>query len=498
MDEKGIKIMKNKILLLTINSRTRLYGLTENEFAAIQPNISMGLLASYIKSKGIEVEIIDETFDFSIPDYVNYILKEEPRLFGVICSGANPSSSTMSMVGCIKFFEEWNKTKSNIKSFIWGGHPSVLPERTLKETNADFVIIGEGYQTIIKLYTALKNKFSIDNLLGLAYFENNKFINTGFPPLIKVDRLPIVDWDNMNPNKYRAHNWHCFTNINERTPYAVVFTSFGCPWQCQFCSINNLFGKRIYRMRSMDLVIKEINYLVTKFNVKNIKILDEWFVTKHKRMDEFCDKLEERKYDLNMWSYGRIDSVTPRILERLKKVGMNWISFGFESISDKIISTLDKGYSKVDKYDEVIKWTKEAGMNICADFMAGMWEDNYDTLQRTYDYAVSHNFEWLNYYPVFAYPGTPMYDRYIKEGIIEEPENWEQYALYGYECVPVRTRHLTSSEILRWRDDKFIDYHSRPEYLSMIKEKFGEDTYNHIKEMVKYPLRRKLLENEQT
>jgi len=489
--------MKNKIILLTINAKRTLYGVTCDDLSAIQPNILMGLLASYIKSKGIEVEIIDETFDFSIPDYCEYIRKENPVLFGVICCGANPSSSTMSMVGVIKFFKEYNKNKSeNSISFIYGGHPSVVPERSLRETDADFVIIGEGYKTIVNLYNqAIINPNVFEFIDGIAFFTNKgKFINTGFPKLIDVNELPIVDWREMNPNKYRAHNWHCFSHIKERAPYGVIWTSMGCPYACSFCVINSIFGKRTYRMRNMQSVLKEIDLLVTKYNVKNIKILDELFVIKHPRMDEFIEGLEKRGYDLNMWSYGRMDTVTPQLLKRLKKVGMNWISYGFESVSEKILNNVKKEY-KIKYYNEIVKMTKDAGMNICADFIAGLWEDDYDTLQETYEFICKHNFEWLNIYPAFAYPGTPMYNEYVKEGRIFEPEDWSEYALYGYNCKPLRSCYLSSREILKWRDEHFIAYVSRPEYLNMIKDKFGEDTYNHIKEMIKKPLRRKLLEN---
>ena len=486
--------MKNKIVLFTINSKSRLYGVTEDTYSAIQPNISMASLAAYLEAKGLEVDMIDETFDYSIDDYIKYIHKEKPILAGIICVGANPSSSTMSMVGAIKFFEEYNKNKvEETQTFILGGHPSVLPERTLKETEADFVIIGEGFKTLFELYNQLKHDTNIYELIeGLAYYENGTFINTGFPQLMEVNDIPMVDWSRMDPEKYRAHNWHCFDNINNRTPYGVIWTTLGCPYNCSFCCINNVFGKHSYRMRDIDLVIEEIDLLVNKYNVRNIKILDELFIIKHKRIDEFCEALEKRNYNLNMWAYGRTDTLTPELLKRLKGVGLNWMSCGFESVSQKILDSVGKGYNQ--KYDEVIAMIKGADINICADFIVGLWEDDYDTLQATYDFACKHNFEWLNMYPCFAYPGTKMYDDYIKEGRIEEPKDWEEYALYGYKCKPLPTKYLTSAEVLEWRDKKFIDYHSEANYQQMIAQKFGIKTLNHIIEMVQTPLKRKLYE----
>ena len=135
--------------------------------------------------------------------------------------------------------------------------------------------------------------------------------------------------------------------------------------------------------------------------------------------------------------------------------------------------------------------TQYEGIYICADVMFGLREDNIDTMNRTYDFLVKYNFEWVNMYPMFAYPGTELYKN------IKEPESWKTYALYGYECMPAGTKYLTPKEVLKFRDEAFIKYHGRGEYLNMIEDKFGKDTKEHIIKMLKVPLRRKLLEDNQ-
>ena len=120
--------------------------------------------------------------------------------------------------------------------------------------------------------------------------------------------------------------------------------------------------------------------------------------------------------------------------------------------------------------------------------MFGLWEDDFDSMRRTYDFLVKYNFEWVNMYPVFAYPGTDLYRN------VEGPASWKSYALYGYECVPAGTRYLSPGDVLKFRDEAFIRYHGRKEYLSMIEEKFGRDTKEHITRMLNTPLKRRLLE----
>lgn len=487
--------MKKKIILATVNAKKALYSVTADEFAAIAPNIQMGLLATYFKSKGIGVDVVDaEVEGISFDTFIQFIEKEEPLLVGFICSGANPSSSTMAMAGIVDFFEYYNRVRTtNIKTFIWGAHPTVLPERTLQETGADFVVRGEGYDTIVHLFHALAGQAATDNIPGLSYTgstnEQTGYIHNADAALIKnLDTLPMVDWSMMPPSKFRAHNWHCFGDINHRTPYAIVWTSFGCPYHCTFCCINNLFGKRIQRFRRIDSVIAEISLLVEKYQVKHIKILDELFVIRPKRIEEFCDKLEAKGYDLNMWSYARVDTINRSLLKRLKKVGMNWISYGFETSTSNVLQDIKKGVT-LDQVADVVNMTQDEGVYICADVMFGLWEEDYDAMQRTYDFLVTYNFEWANMYPVFVYPGTEPYKK------IKAPESWKTYSLYGYECVPAGTKYLSPAEVLKFRDEAFHNYYSRREYLDMIASKFGVDTQAHILRMLKASLKRRILEN---
>lgn len=486
------------IILATINIKKNLYGATSDQLAAIAPNVSMGLLHAYIDSKNIPVEMIDsEVEGYDIDDLIIQLEKKKPSLLVIIATGANPSASTMSMIGVIQFFNALRKRgQPDYKTCIYGGHPTVLPKRSLTETGADYVLIGEGYETLVKLHDRLQRKKELNTVPGIGYVEDGVYHQNKPHELIDLKELSMVHWDKMKPSNYRAHNWHCFSDVNNRSPYAIIWTNMGCPYPCEFCCINNLFGKRTFRFRPIEAVVAEIDLLVNDYGVRNIKILDELFIIKHPRIDKFCDLLEERNYDLNLWCFARTDSVTPRILKRLKKIGLNWVAYGFETVNDHLLSSTNKSLNNrqtTASYEDVIKWTRDAGIHICADVIAGLWEDSRETIAKTFAFLKNHQFEWINIYPCFAFPGTPLYDDYIRKGIIEEPKTWNIYSLYGYDCEPLPTKYLSNAEVLKLRDSIFQDYYHDPLILSMIEKKFGLDTKDHVERMTFMKLKRRLL-----
>ena len=460
--------MNDLILLTTINFKKDLYAATSDVYSSVPPNIQQGLLNSSLKAKGLHVEIIEADVDnILIDELIAIIETKKPALTGVICTGANPASSTMAMAGVNAFYEKFNARNTGLKTFVWGPHPTVLPERTLRETGADFVVRNEGWETIPALFRSVKERLPVDNIPGISYLDAQAgYHQTPDAVLLNdLNTLPPIDWELMKPANYRAHNWHTFGDLDHRTPYAIVWTSFGCPFSCNFCSINNLFGKRTQRFRSMANVVDEISLLREKYGVRHIKILDELFVVNDKRMDEFCDLLEPKGYDLNMWAYSRVDTINRRLLKRLKKVGLNWISYGFESSAAALLKDARKGIHDTD-VDRVIRDTQEEGLSICADVVCGLWEETANTMQQTYDFLVRYNFEWANIYPVFAYPGTVLFNQ------LKIPKTWKEYSLYGYECIPMGSRELSPAQVLKCRFIRLAPDRRFPELQTPVANKF--------------------------
>jgi len=484
------------LLIVKPGSPKKMYGDLSSTLSAIEPPVLDIALAAFIKNKGYSIGIIDmETDGLDANGLADKIIELNPVLVNIAATGANPSAASTPLMIVIREILESLKSKSpKIKTILTGIHPSALPEKTLKEEKTDFVGRGESFYIIEKLLNVLKESKNVGDykINGLWYLKDSKTIGNGWGDLIKnLDELPMPAWDMLDLNKYRAHNWHCFGHLEERTPYAVIYTSLGCPYNCNYCNIHALYnGQPGIRFRSPEKIVEEIDFLVKKHKVKNIKFLDELFAINETRVNRICDLIVERGYDLNIWAYARINTVNKKMLGKMKKAGINWLCYGIESGSQKVRTGVEKFGFDQNLIKKVIKDTQDAGIHIQGNYIFGLPDDDLKTMQETLDLAKELNCEYVNFYTTMAYPGSKLYEKAIKTKL-KLPDSWMGYGQLNSETLPLPTKYISGGEVLRFRDKAFKEYFSNPKYLEMIRKKFGEEEVAHIKEMLKHEIKRK-------
>ncbi|OGV28048.1 MAG: B12-binding domain-containing radical SAM protein [Legionellales bacterium RIFCSPHIGHO2_12_FULL_37_14] len=485
------------IILVNPGDRSAVYQALGSELSAIEPPSLAGLFAEYVRLKGLSVAIVDAPAHNMSPEGVAKFINEnyQPTLIVMVVYGFQPSASTQNMPAAGETCRALKKLNQAYKILMTGTHPSALPQRTLREEAVDFVCDREGPETILLTLLALKEgKTSFTDIHSLWYWQDGK-VNSNPPgPLMKDldNEIPGVAWDLLPMEKYRAHNWHCFDHIFDRQPYVSMHTSLGCPYKCSFCCINAPFGKSSYRTWSPDTVIKEIDILVNKYKVKNIKFVDEMFVLKPNHVLGICDRIIERGYDLNIWAYARVDTVKDEFLDKLKRAGFRWLALGIESGSKHVRDGVEKGrFGSIDIINTVRK-IQAAGIYVIGNYIFGLPDDTFESMQETLDLAIEANCEFANFYCAMAYPGSKLYTMAL-ENNLELPDSWIGYSQHSYETLPLSTEKLTSAEVLKFRDAAFNQYFSNPKYLDYVASKFGPHVVEHLKDMTKIKLKRKIL-----
>ncbi len=287
------------------------------------------------------------------------------------------------------------------------------------------------------------------------------------------------NWDLVDFSKYRAHNWHCLDG-SDRGNYGVVYTSFGCPFDCYYCNIHTLYKGVTFR--NPQDVVNEITDLAERHHVRNLKVCDELFVLNPTHVNEVCDLLIERNYNLNVWAYARVDTVTPFLLEKMKRAGFSWLCYGFEAGDGDILEGVNKNQTMKQMFDAVAM-THEAGINVLGNFIFGLPDDTEATMYATRQLAKQLQCDYVNFYCAMAYPGSQLYEDTPKENL---PDKWEDYDQYSPNLKPLPTKHLTSQQVRDYRDEAFKKYFSDKHYLSRIEQKFGQQAVDHIKEMLEW------------
>lgn len=485
---------KVDIVLINPGNRRQVFQNLGDDVAGIEPPFLVAVMAAYLRAQGYSAAIIDANAENISPnDVAERVKKHAPMLAAVIVYGSQPSASTQNMSNAGLICQALSSS-TDAKVAMGGLHPSALPERTLTEEAVDFVIQGEGFQTLAGLLSALSSGTGSFSLIpGLWFNEGDAVCHTLPAPLIDdLDSLlPPAAWDLLPMHLYRAHNWHCFDDPEHRTPYGAIYTSLGCPYNCLFCCINAPFGKPGIRYRTPERVVEEIDILVQQYGVRNLKIVDELFVLHEPHYMGIVELLIERRYNLNIWAYARVDTVKLENLDRMKQAGINWLALGIESANPNVRDSASKRM-RVKDIQKVVRAIQNAGIRVIGNYIFGLPDDSIATMQETLNMAMELNCEFANFYSAMAYPGSKLYDMALEQGW-KLPGQWHGYSQHSYETQPLPTKYISAEEVLKFRDDAFNAYYTNHEYLTLLENTFGNKVREDVKRISAHRLKRKLL-----
>ncbi|MGC9603067.1 MAG: cobalamin-dependent protein [Minisyncoccia bacterium] len=499
--------MKTKgldVVMIAPGDNVEIYQELGNRQSACENPIWAGLLATFLRKKNISSSIIDAYVERLDPKEVaSRVADINPELVAIVCYGHNPSASTQVMPSAGRIARAIKEADPNLKIIMIGGHVAALPEKTLNEECVDFVCTGEGPYTLLDLTEAIKvRETDYRKVRGLIYKSDDELVTTSPAPLVKNlnEEMNGIAWDLLPMNLYRTNLWHSYGDLI-RQPYASIYTTLGCPYHCSFCCIQAPFKSgegamgiksevNSYRFWNPKLVVDQIGFLVEKFGIKNIKFADEMFVLNMKHVNGICDLIIERGYDLNIWAYTRVDTISgDEIIEKLRRAGFRWLCFGIEAASERVRNDARKGEFKDSDVFSVIKQVRDGGIYVAANYIFGLPEDDYDSMQQTLSQAMELNCEYSNFYSAMAYPGSQLYNLAVKEGW-PLPKSWDGYSQHSENTLPLPTRYLTGQQVLQFRDWAWKTCFTNPAHLEMIRRKFGEPTVDKIKEESAISLKR--------
>lgn len=504
------------VLFINPDSSAKAYQDLSKVYSAIEPPTWALLLAESCRSKGFGVGILDcDAERLSLEESVRRIEDSAPRLVVFVVYGQNPNSGTTSMIGAFELARALKESNPGLPICFVGSHTSALPMEVLANDCVDIVLLNEG---VYALHNLLRSNLGTDlpHIKGIGHKQRGP---AGFPvptlnpvqhvvPQERMDEdMPGYAWDLLPYREkpldlYRAHFWHAEFDHDKRTPFAAIYTSLGCNFGCDFCMINivnrvdnsegiNASHSRGMRFWSPAWVSREMSKLAD-MGVRTLRISDEMFFLNRKYYEPVLQQAIARGFGFNMWTYSRVDTVRKDMLELFKRAGVNWLALGVEAGNQLVRQEVSKGSFQEVNIREVCEKINDADINIISNYIFGFPEDTLDTMQETLELALELNTEMANMYPCQALPGSPMFHIARKNGWAL-PDAYEGYAFLSYESQPLPTKHISSAEVLRFRDEAWQTYFTNPAYLDLVENKFGLQQRKNIEDMAAIRLKRKLL-----
>ena len=312
----------------------------------------------------------------------------------------------------VNFIKARNK---KIKIVVGGPHPTILPEDTLKIEEIDFVVRGEGEETLVELVDSIEKGKNTDKIKGISYKKKGKIINQPSRKYIEnLDLLPFPNWDLLYGHDKIPVN--CL---------GTIIGSRGCPYQCIFCASKKIWGLRV-RYRSIENIIQEIKEKKEKYGIDLFNFNDDSFTIRKEEVMKFCNTLIREKIKINWKSDTRVNLVDFELLKKMKESGCVQISMGIECGNDKMLKYVKKGIT-VEQVVKAFEIANKLGIGTLAYFMIGFpnetKEDIEDAINLMKKVKPSHPCWSI----VTPYPGTELYEICMREGLIQENIDWEKF-----------------------------------------------------------------------
>lgn len=378
------------------------YFLNEDpaEQRIMKPYPPLGILyiSSYLEKQGIENEIFDTTFS-SKKELNKFLLQYLPDYIGIYVN-LMTKLNVLEIIKFVKSHDELSQTK-----IILGGPDVRYNADNFLKHGADYLVIGEGEETLYELIKALDtNKHqSLKEIRGIGF--KNDAGNTTFTPdrtLIKtIDELPI-------PNRKRI-NIAAYQNIWKKhhgSDAVSVSTMRGCPYTCRWCS-RAVYGLS-YRRRSPTSVIDELEIIQTDYNPDTLWFVDDVFTISHKWMNEFTNELKRRNLKINYECITRADRLNEEVISMLKESGCFRVWIGAESGSQKIIDAMDRRVD-VEQVREMIKLTRKHGIETGTFIMLGYPGETEKDIEETIKHLKESNPDYFTITIAYPINGTELY-----------------------------------------------------------------------------------------
>ncbi|MES2725895.1 MAG: radical SAM protein [Bacteroidota bacterium] len=378
----------------------------------MRPYVPLGILyiSAYLEKYNYTNEIFDSTFA-SFEKLKAYLLDFKPDAIGIY-------TNLMTKLNVLKIIE-YIKTTDEIKhcKVILGGPEVSNHIPNFLKYGADYIVIGEGEQTMLELVTLIdKQNITLDTIQGIAYLNNGEVCKT-------EARIKMKDLEDLPfPNRKKVNLQLYFDAWKQKhgTSAISINTQRGCPYSCKWCS-RAVYGQS-YRRRSAKSVADEIAWIQENYQVDSVWFVDDVFTVSHKWLEEFTEEITSRNITMPFECITRADRMSEAVILNLKKSGCFRVWIGAESGSQKIIDLMDRRV-EVGQVRTMIQLAQSHGIQAGTFIMVGYPGETEEDIYETVHHLKVSNPDIFTITVAYPIKGTPLYTEVENNFIADLP--WE-------------------------------------------------------------------------
>ncbi len=417
----------------------------------IEP-LGLAYIAGVCRDAGHEVRIRD-LFDSSTED-IRRLFDEldefRPDAVGFTAmtenfrNGVELAKAVKSRYGCPVIFGGWHVS----------GEPSAV-----LETPIDYVVIGEGEETMLELIEHLEGKLAKEEIASIGYKTPDGFhVNEKRARIKKLNAIPRPMRDGLPLDRYR---WPALLASTTWTLKSLsVQASRGCPYKCTFCQTPALWGNA-WTSRTARSVVDELEELVNVHRANQIFFRDEEFTVRPRWVIEICEEIVRRGLQKKFeWcSFARADDISQELVDHMWAAGCRTLIVGLEATSRESGEKMKKYYD-LGQASEALHILARKGITVYGSWIIGFPWDTRESLQSGFDWMLKQPVDLLNIFFVVPFPGTEFRRQVEADGHLLTKDTTR----YNLREVVVKTPHVPTEELFALRQEFSRRYYLRPGY----------------------------------
>ncbi|MCA1561943.1 MAG: B12-binding domain-containing radical SAM protein [Acidobacteria bacterium] len=392
----------------------------EEVLGTTKPPYTPALLGSLLRNAGCDVRLIDATAErLTIDDVIARLDADGFRPTLIVFPSTTPTLQADAEAMALL------KQRYQAPIFCFGPHASTSAAESMARAEpVDGMFVGEPEDGVLQL-AALESIERLGDVASLTWRRDGAVVpHRAHGTFSGFADMPYPAWDLVALERY------ALPLVNK--PYVIVETSRGCPYTCDFCVAPIHQGHK-FRERSAKMLVDEIERGYRERGIEFFYLWGDTVTLNVKAFTAFCDELIARNLPIHWFGNARADNLTdPAFVHRLKRAGCWMLALGIESESDEVRKDMTKRLER-QKIQAAFQNMRQAGIKSFAFFIFGYPGETPDTMDHTIEYAVKLDPDFANFYPAVPYPGTALYERCLRDGLLgPAADDWAkmEYSYY--------------------------------------------------------------------